>query len=176
MELQIRIQSFSDIITNSSSETFIVNATGNLKELCNLIREVAKENQYKGSWEDWNKLSKEEQDMYDYGSGMGGSLKITTWEDEYNCYKKDIPDNKKEQFTPEIWSLFYQESLDELKKQIWIDIDWSRTATINWILENLWVSEAYEGYFRKDPNTGQVIARVSEEEWEQLPKNERNEY
>lgn len=176
MRLQIKIQSFSDIITNSSSETFIVNATGNLKELCNLIHEVAKGNRYSGSWKDWDDLSKEEQNKYDSSSGMGENLEIETWEDRYNHFKEDIPDNKKEQFTPEIWSLFYQESLDELKKQIWINIDWSRTATINWILENLWVSEAYDGYFRKDSNTGRIVARISEEEWKQLPENERNEY
>lgn len=174
MELQIRIQSFSDIITNSSSETFIINKSENTKEISELIKKIGEEHWYKGSWSDWEKLSKEEQEKYDTSSGMGGDIEVKDWESLYEEYKEYIPENKKGLYTPEVWSLNFPESLEELKNRIWINIDWSRRATINWILHNLWVTDAYSGYYRVEPTTGRFLEMVTEEEWKKLPENERS--
>lgn len=177
MRLQIKIQSFSDVITNSSSETFVINTTEDSKTISKIINKIAEKNWYEGSWEDYGKLSEEEKSKYDNSSGMGGEITVKGWEELYESNKSYIPENKRHLYTPEVWSLGYKESLEELKKRVIIDIDWSREATINWILENLFVCDAYTNkYFLVDPNTGRYLKRISEEEWEKLPKNERNEY
>lgn len=177
MRLQIKIQSFSDVITNSSSETFVINTTEDIKTISKIINKIAEKNRYEGSWEDYEKLSEEEKSKYDNSSGMGGEITVKGWEELYESNKSYIPENKRHLYTPEVWSLGYKESLEELKKRVIIDIDWSREATINWILENLFVCDAYTNEcFLVDPNTGRYLKRISEEEWEKLPKNERNGY
>lgn len=174
MELQIRIQSFSDIITNSSSETFIINNSENFKEISSLLERIGEEHWYKGPWSDWDNLSEEEQEKYDTSSGMGGDIEVWNWEVMYNECKESIPKNKRDLYTPEIWSLNYPESLDELKKKIWIDIDWNRKYTINWILHNLWVTNAYDGYYKREPLTGRIIEKITREEWDKLPDDQRS--
>ena len=99
MELQIKIQSFSDIITNSSSETFILNSSENFKEISSLLKKIGEEHWYKGSWSDWDNLHKEEQGKYDTGSGMGGDIEVRNWESLYEEYKEYIPENKKDLYT-----------------------------------------------------------------------------
>lgn len=175
MLIRVLIQSLSDVITNSSSEIFVVKQVENVPELKKIVEEVGENNRFKGSWEDWDKLSPEEQKKYDEGSGMGGELTVKSWKEVYEAYKDCVPESKQSQYTPEIWSLNFEESLEELKHQVWIDIDHSRNATINWILENLLVHSA-DGYFRIDPNTGRYLEKVSWEEWLKLPENERNSY
>lgn len=174
MELQIKIQSFSDIVTNSSSETFILNSSENFKEISSLLKKIGEEHWYKGSWSDWDNLPKEEQEKYDTGSGMGGDIEVRNWESLYEEYKEYIPENKKDLYTPEVWSLNFPESLEELKNTLWISIDWSRKGTINWILQNLWVTDAYEGFYRREPSTGRIIEKITEEEWKKLPNDQRN--
>lgn len=66
-----------------------------------------------------------------------------------------------------------KESLEELEKLVWVDIDHSRRATISWLLDNLEVVNC-DGYCRIDPETKRVIEVVSYSEWKELPKNERN--
>lgn len=175
MELCIILQSISDIITNSSSEIFTIKNVENVSELKKLIEEIGESNWFKGSWEEWDKLSWEEQSKYDTGSGMGGELKIQTWEELYNMYKEHVPENKRYLYTPEIWSLNFDEPLEELKNQIWIDIDHSRIATIKWIFENLFVGAA-DCLCQVDPKTGRHLRVVDTEEWNNLPENERNDY
>lgn len=174
MKLFIAIQSISDLITNSSSEVFIVKSDSP-EEVRELIMNVAEQHEWDGNWEEWDKLSEEEQAKYDSGSGMGMELTVETWKETYERHKSYIPENKRYLYTPEVWSIEYKESLNDLKKRLVIDIDWNRKATVNWIIENLFVygTDTY-GYFQVDPNTGRYLKRISEEEWEQLPENERN--
>lgn len=156
MNVLVRIQSISDIITNSSSELFAIIDDRPFEEVKRIIKEVGKSN-----------LSS----IHDGFSGEGGTLEVHNWEDLYNEWLKYwIPENKKSQATPEIWALQYKDSLEDLKKQILIKIDWSREHTIDWILENLWVIDVDCGYFEKDPETGRIIKRITYEEAFQLPK------
>ena len=84
MRLGIKLQSVSDIITNSSSEVFVVKATTPVNDLVNLIEQVANKNYFDGDWDEWEKLSDEERAKYDSSSGMGGELEIKTFDDYYN--------------------------------------------------------------------------------------------
>lgn len=173
MKLFIAIQSISDLITNSSSEVFIVKSDSP-EEVRELIMNVAEQHKWLGDWKDYDKLSEEEKYKYDSSSGTGGEIDVETWKESYERNKSYIPKNKKHLYTPEIWSIGYKESLNDLKKRLVIDIDWSRKATINWILENLFVYGTDYGYYKIDPNTGRYLKRISEEEWNNLPENERN--
>lgn len=174
MRLGIKLQSVSDIITNSSSEVFVVKATTPVNDLVNLIEQVANKNYFDGDWDEWEKLSDEERAKYDMSSGMGGELEIKTFNNYYNRYVDEcIPENKRELFTKEIYSLQFKESLEELEKLVWIDIDHSRRATISWLLDNLEVVNC-DSYCRIDPETKRVIEVISYSEWSKLPENERN--
>lgn len=174
MRLGIKLQSVSDIITNSSSEVFVVKATTPVNDLVNLIEQVANKNYFDGDWDEWEKLSDEERAKYDSSSGMGGDLEVMTFDDYYNQHVDEyIPENKRELFTKEVYSLQFKESLEELEKFVWVDIDHSRRATINWLLNNLEVVTC-DSYCRIDPETKRVIEVVSYSEWKELPENERN--
>ena len=139
MYLEIGIQSVSDIITNSSSEIFSVHSDLSKEELLNLLRKINSEYCYKGSYDEWLKLSEKEQSKYDQCSGMGGELEVQTFDDIYQKDLKYIPDNKKPFYTKEIYSLHYEEPLEELEKRLEISIDEGFSHTIDWILENLYV-------------------------------------
>lgn len=169
MKLLIKFQSISDIITNSSSEIFTVIDERPFNELKKLIKQIGKEN-FPSDRRDLGVLSEDEKEKFDSFSGVGGTLKVKNWEDLYNDWLEWIPENKRSQATPEIWALRYPESLEELKKQIQIEVDQNRNRTINWILENLWVIEADYGYFEKDPETGRIIKRITYEEAKKLPE------
>lgn len=158
MKLITKVQTVSDIITNSSSEVFIVRDSRPFKEVKKLIKSIAESNQDK-----------------DESSGMGGHLEIYDWNDSYNEWLSWIPENKRSQGTPEMWALRYKEPLEELKMNVYIDIDWSKKETINWIIENLWVINV-DAPCEIDPETGRVIKLVSWEEWDSLPTNKRNDY
>lgn len=174
MRIGIDLQSVSAIITNSSSEVFTVKAEMPISELKQLITEIADKNYFKGSWKEWEKLSDEEMNKYDSSSGMGGELEIQTFDDLYTRYKFDeIPENKREFFTKEIYSLMFKESIEELEKRLWIDIDEARRGTIQWIINNLNVIGC-TGYCRIDPETKRVVELVGYSEWDKLPENERN--
>lgn len=117
---KITIQSFSDIITNSSSEVFVINAPNDLVEATvEDILSVGRTNMDKGT---------------DEGSGMGGELGVYTWKNGFRKFKhtreKYRHDNS---FTPEKWAELIGTPLEELKKVILVDIDWSRQATIEHI-------------------------------------------
>ena len=68
------------------------------------------------------------------GSGMGGELGVYTWKNGFRKFKhtreKYRHDNS---FTPEKWAEVIGIPLEELKKVILVDIDWSRQATIEHI-------------------------------------------
>lgn len=120
----IRIQSASDIITNSSSEVFLCqnNTTMSLQELKYFLYEYNISNQFTGSWETWQKMSPEERDKYDTSGGMGGFLEIYTYNELGDDYwlKKHI-----------------EEHCDNPKQYLVVDTDWCHKATIAWIIENL---------------------------------------
>jgi hypothetical protein len=157
LTIKIPIQSISDLITNSSSELFSVKLEDkSFQEVKDIVEEICTQNQEYGK---------------DLSSGMGGLLEFKTWEDKYETHKEDwIPANKRDLFTPEIWSINYKESLDTLKNTIWIDIDEGFKSTIDFILKNFFIYQCDCGFFEKDPSTGRLLRQITVEEWNALPK------
>lgn len=122
MKFLIRIQSTSDLITNSSSEVFLCknNTDMTIDQLKHFIYQYNIDHQYKGDWEALRTMSDEDRVKYDIGGGMGGFLKVYTYAeavvDGYDYYFEDIQ-------SPENYLL--------------VDTDWCHRATIAWIQENL---------------------------------------
>lgn len=139
MQLSIKVQSISDVITNSSSEIFSIRTDMPKKELQSLIEKVHSQFKYNGSWENWVEMSDEEKEKYDISSGMGGILEVKTFDDYYQEYLSYIPENKKHLYTKEVHAIGNKKPLEELEKEINVDIDHGFTHTIDWILENLFV-------------------------------------
>ena len=167
-----KLQSVSDVITNSSSELFTVVDERPFKEVKKIIEQIGESN-WPSNWEEYWDLPEDKQKEYDSSSGEGGELSVRNWRDLYEEWLEWIPENKKYQAIPEIWSLQYEEPLEELKKLIWVRIDWNRKLTIDWVLKNLWVVDADGGCFEKDPETGRVLKRISYEEAEKLPEERK---
>ena len=122
-KILIKIQSVSDVITNSSSEVFLCknNTEMTSEQLKEFIYEYNRSNQYDGDWETWQKMSQEERNKYDHGGGMGGLLDICTYNDLEDGY----------------WLKDHIKSLGDVDKYLIVDTDWCHNATIKWITENL---------------------------------------
>ena len=177
---KLHLQSTSDVITNSSSEMFVLrNAECYPKEI--LQKELKTFNESLPRWhevyetyQDYLNLPKEEKRKFENCSGDGGVLKVTDWKDEMEEWiKYSVPENKKSRITPEIWSLFEELELDELKKCLWVRIDEGYHNTINYLFENY---EIYEKdcccYIEaeKDPQTGRLLNYPEYEDYQKLPK------
>ena len=123
LKFLIKIQSFTDIITNSSSETFLIeNKTGHTDpELIEFLYNLHEEKRFRGSWETYDKMTEEEKHQYDIGSGMGGEFEVYTYES-----------SKKHDYTH-----LYFKGLKEPEKYLLIDTDWANYYIIDWIKDNL---------------------------------------
>lgn len=119
----IKIQSFTDIITNSSSETFLIeNKTGKTDaELIEFLYKLHEEKRFHGPWETYDKMTEEEKHQYDIGSGMGGEFEIYTSE---SAKEHD-------------YAYLYFRGLKEPEKYLVIDTDWANYYIIDWIKDNL---------------------------------------
>lgn len=116
--LKIEIQSHSDIITNSSSEVFMITRPEEvIAEICEDI--------YKQGWKNIDEGT-------DRSSGMGGELTIYTWENGFRNYKRMT---NRQDATEEEWAMYMGASLEELKNVIMVDVDWGRKKTIEYIKE-----------------------------------------
>ena len=134
--IDIKVQSFSDIITNSSSEIFSIRTKNTKDEIESLISTIHKGFLYKGDWNDYYNLEKEERAKYDHFSGDGGRIDVENFDDRYKEFLEYfIPEDKKELFTKEIYSLLeegsteeifslaYDTTLSDLKRSIWVSIN-----------------------------------------------------
>lgn len=122
MIIDIKIQSVSDIITNSSSEVFLCQNNTNMamNELVEFIYEYNRQHQYDGPWEDFRHMTREELEKYDTGGGMGGFLEVITM------------DNAEDD-----WQKRYLKKAKNPSTALLVDTDWCHRATIKWIKENL---------------------------------------
>lgn len=176
--LVIKIQSASDIITNSSSEIFQLKSDLSLDVVRQMIMDEGQKN-IEARPERWYDDSKYGNTEYDGSSGMGCHLEIYGWEEVYeNAKEWDCAASKKDLYTPEVWALKYDAPLEELKQQIWVDIDWARKATIDFILRTFWVVnvDSWRYYAQINPDTKEIIRIVTEDMYEQLPENERYQH
>ena len=140
--INIKIQSFSDIITNSSSEIFSIRTKNTKDEIESLISTIHKGFLYKGDWNDYYNLEKEERAKYDHFSGDGGRIDVKNFDDRYKEFLEYfIPEDKKELFTKEIYSLLEEGATEEQKGTLKIYLDEGFTSTLDWIIENLYVTD-----------------------------------
>ena len=140
--IDIKIQSFSDIITNSSSEIFSIRTKNTKDEIESLISTIHKGFLYKGDWNDYYNLEKEERAKYDHFSGDGGRIDVKNFDDRYKEFLKYfIPEDKKELFTKEIYSLIEEGSTEEQRETLKVYLDEGFTRTLDWIIENLYVTD-----------------------------------
>ena len=128
MKYLIKIQSFSDIITNSSSELFLVkkNEDVTFDELKKFLIDLHEGHLFKGDWDKWDRMPYSERMNFDIGSGMGGIFELQTYEDALN--------------SPSEWGWSNTEYFDEVEdkdKYLLVDTDNSHYATNNWIETNL---------------------------------------
>lgn len=138
----IKIQSFSDIITNSSSEIFSIRTKNTKDEIESLISTIHKGFLYKGDWNDYYNLEKEERAKYDHFSGDGGRIDVKNFDDRYKEFLEYfIPEDKKELFTKEIYSLIEEGSTEEQRETLKVYLDEGFTRTLDWIIENLYVTD-----------------------------------
>lgn len=121
--LIVKIQSTSDVITNSSSEVFLCQNTTDLtlEQLKNFIEAYHAMHKYKDSWEDWQKMTPEQRRKYDTGSGMAGDFEVT--------FFKDLPEDH---WFRQCWT-----EIEDKDNCLLVDTDWSHEATIDWLKENL---------------------------------------
>lgn len=128
MKYLIKIQSFSDIITNSSSEVFLIKKTDDTTfvELKKFLTNFHEEHLYKGDWDTWDKMPRSERMKFDSCSGMGGIFELQTYEDALNG--------------PCEWgwsNVEYFDGVEDKEKYLLVDTDNSHYATNNWIETNL---------------------------------------
>ena len=148
--IDIKVQSFSDIITNSSSEVFRVSTKNTKDEIKALISTIHKEFLYKGDWNDYYNLEKEERAKYDHFSGEGERIDVKNFDDRYKEFLEYfIPEDKKELFTKEIYSLLEEGSTEEQRGTLKVYLDEGFTRTLDWIIENLYVTDIEGGLVEK---------------------------
>lgn len=129
VKLLIKIQSQSDLITNSSSEVILckVQEGWTIDQFKQLIEDYHKEHQYHGDWDEFRLLSTEERENYDVGGGMGGEFEIYSYKGPYVDSYGDEHE----------WFKEYFEELDNPQDYILIDTDWCHRATIKWLINDL---------------------------------------
>lgn len=181
MILNIKLQSFSDIITNSSSEIFTIqNPDKSPEEIISLLREFSKENRppYE-SCTDPKKRTELVKDYYknkrNYNSesGDGGVIKVFSFKERKQKFTEDfIDESKRESFTDENYSIFELGTLEEQKKSYSIIIDEGYQKVIDFLIKNFYVTSASEPYIvnksgrvigLQDDYSGPFIKEIDEE-------------
>jgi hypothetical protein len=140
--LIIKMQSFSDIITNSSSEVFVIHTSDNLVEAAveDILRVGA---------------SNLESDKDKY-SGMGGELMVYTWKNGFRKFKHTREKYRyNDTFTPEKWAEEIGIPLKTLKTIIVVDMDWSREETRNYLIDFYNAQIGEDAYY--EPEDGKFI-------------------
>lgn len=179
---KIKVQSVSDIITNSSSETFMIGNVDIPKEA--LLEELKTVNKTFPKWfdvyenyQDYYKLPEEEKMKFETASGEGGVIEVWDWKKEMEYWVDwAVVEEKRDQVTPEIWALSEKGTLEELKKTLWVRIDEGFKNTTNYFLKNYEVFEENCSNYpltEKDPATGRLLRILSYEEYQKLPEERK---
>ena len=165
----IAIKNISDVITNSSSEVFMLQTDGVIKGIKNNIEKYHNEhmwyhNDFSELPDDIKQLLggedilNEAEKMLNESSGEGGEINIYDWEDAYNGYCKIYKKHSKS-FTPEQWAKKFDIPLEELKKIIVVDVDWAAKVTISMLKERYNV--VFEGDVYYESKYSDAFAYVS---------------
>ena len=121
VKLLIKIQSFSDLITNSSSTVFLGKKDSNLTwdQLEQLIYDYTENHLFTGTYEEFSKLSPEEKEAYNWESGTGGFVCVEGYSD----------------LSSDSWRKYYFNGIENPENYFIVDLDWNLYATINWLCE-----------------------------------------
>lgn len=155
----IRISNISDVITNSSSEVFVVKTNRPNTDLKELITKHHQEHYWYGVHDlddvpsglkhiltdELIELIREESNS---GSGMGGECSVYDWRDGFERYKKY---NHLTKLTVEEWAEKLNKPLEELQSIVVVDIDWECRATINMLERDFNIinenDDAYDDFY-----------------------------
>ena len=121
-KLLIKVQSFSDLITNSSSTVFLCKKDSNMSwnQLEDLIYKYTKDHLFKGTWDERSALTNEEREQYNFESGTCGFVCV----ESYSNLDSDS------------WKKYYFSGIKNPENYFIVNLDWSNYATINWLREN----------------------------------------
>lgn len=158
----MKIKEITDIITNSSSETFIIKNPGiSEKKLEYILRDYHNSKMSK----DYN--GNDDKDG-EYGSGDGGTISVKSFLRVFEEAKNDYPKTKRSQYTPDMFALTQELPYELLKDSyyLWIDEDFS--ATCKYIFDNYDILQ-HDGYSHHPiyDESGEKIIKVinSYDEW-----------
>lgn len=181
MILNIKLQSFSDIITNSSSEIFTIqNPDKSPEEIISLLRELSKKNRHPyESCTDPKERTELVKDYYknerNYNSetGEGGIIKVLSFKERKQKFTEDfIDESKRESFTDDAYSIFELGTLEEQKKSYDIIIDEGYQKVIDFMIKNFYVTFVSEPYIvnksgrvigLQDDYSGPFVKEIDEE-------------
>ena len=166
-----RILSVSGVITNSSSETFVIIDKRSKEFINKLLQDQHKLNKFDGYYDD---LGPEQLGKVDIYSGDGGSLEVEDWLDDYNDFLSDLPEDQRKKFTPEIWALNENLNLAQEQERLTITLDEGFEGTISWLIKNFFVVESWNSPYRRDPKTKRLIEKIDMNTWLTLPTKERS--
>lgn len=152
----IKIHSISDVITNSSSEVFVLNIGDNLiKYVKKQIKKYHKSHMW-GYGNDITELPSDVKELLggeeavekaasllNETSGTAGDIDIYDWEDAYKGYCNLHNVN----YTPEQWAEHIGINLEEIKNVIMVDVDWASHGTINMLKTQYNIMFQGDGYY-----------------------------
>ena len=121
VKLLIKVQSFSDLITNSSSTVFLGKKDSNMSwsQLEDLIYQYTEDHLFTGTWEENCALTNEEREQYNFESGTGGFVCVEGYSD----------------LESDSWKKCYFSGIENPENYFIVDLDWNNYATINWLCE-----------------------------------------
>ena len=147
----IKIKNITDVITNSSSEVFIVKSDKPKLDMKDDVKCHYKDHYWGGIYEldnvpnglKWiltDELIETIKENCNGSSVMGGDCRVYNWEDGYEWYKRHY---NKPKLTPKQWAECLGKSLDDLQSVIVVNIDCCCRATINMLKERFNVISEY---------------------------------
>lgn len=178
--MTLKIKSVSDVITNSSSETFTLKGISNIQEFIETLKEHATKHMwYNGPWGKDYMLFRDEpkdiQNKYNSFSGDCRDPEIMTWENRYEQWiNYTFPRKNRSKIDPEIWALSEGKPLEELKSEVEICLDQDFKPTINWLVKNFYCIDV--DVFGWKYENGRVVGHGNWFDRKQIPEEDKKDF